>query len=233
MERPTYKVLASLGKETCELMDKLLTLDPRERITASDALDHEYFWSDPLPADPRRSVHHFSTPDEVSGGSFFRTSLPSYEASHEFDQRGRRHQPPVQNEPPVPQNRKLPNDDTARRGVHDGSMQPYGPTSGYNLMGVSLHPSQLPYQHPPVAPPQVLRPPGHRNAGSRAGNVLSGHNGANFGDRRHQTSQLPPRPPGLPLRPEGLSQLPGRRPIAKGGPPLPRGPPGSYGLNYG
>lgn len=37
-------------------MDKLLTCNPRERITASVALDHEYFWTDPLPADPKRYV---------------------------------------------------------------------------------------------------------------------------------------------------------------------------------
>ena len=49
-------IFGSLGKETCDLLDKLLTLDPRERITASAALDHEYFWSDPLPADPKRYV---------------------------------------------------------------------------------------------------------------------------------------------------------------------------------
>ena len=43
----------SLGKETCDLLDKLLTCNPRERITATEALDHDYFWTDPLPADPK------------------------------------------------------------------------------------------------------------------------------------------------------------------------------------
>jgi serine/threonine protein kinase len=42
----------SYGTETWDLLDKLLTCNPRERITATDALDHDYFWSDPLPADP-------------------------------------------------------------------------------------------------------------------------------------------------------------------------------------
>lgn len=46
-------VAASIGTETCDLLDKLLTCNPRERITASAALDHDYFWTDPLPADPK------------------------------------------------------------------------------------------------------------------------------------------------------------------------------------
>ena len=43
----------SIGTETCDLMDKLLTCNPSDRITASQALDHDYFWTDPLPADPK------------------------------------------------------------------------------------------------------------------------------------------------------------------------------------
>jgi serine/threonine-protein kinase BUR1 len=43
----------SIGPETVDLLDKLLTCNPRERITAAEALDHDYFWSDPLPADPK------------------------------------------------------------------------------------------------------------------------------------------------------------------------------------
>ncbi|KAG1741503.1 kinase-like domain-containing protein [Suillus paluster] len=70
----------SIGAETCDLLDKLLTCNPRDRITASQALDHDYFWTDPLPADPK--------------------TLPSYEASHEFDKRGRRNQPPPGIMPP-------------------------------------------------------------------------------------------------------------------------------------
>ncbi|KAF7349190.1 CMGC/CDK/CDK9 protein kinase [Mycena sanguinolenta] len=61
-----------IGKETCDLLDRLLICNPRERITAAQALDHDYFWTDPMPADPK--------------------TLPQYEASHEFDKRGRHHQ---------------------------------------------------------------------------------------------------------------------------------------------
>lgn len=70
--KQTYDVI---GPDTCDLLDKLLTCNPRERLTAAQALDHEYFWTDPLPADPSK--------------------LPTYEASHEFDKRGRRNQAPI------------------------------------------------------------------------------------------------------------------------------------------
>ena len=51
----------SFGKETCDLFDKLLTCNPRERITAAEALDHDYFWTDPLPADPKKwGFAHYS-----------------------------------------------------------------------------------------------------------------------------------------------------------------------------
>ncbi|KAI9511619.1 Pkinase-domain-containing protein [Russula earlei] len=67
-------VFEQFGAETCDLIDRLLTCNPGERITATQALEHDYFWTDPLPADPK--------------------TLPVYEASHEFDKRGRRQQPP-------------------------------------------------------------------------------------------------------------------------------------------
>lgn len=35
----------------CDLLDKLLMLDPNERIDADTALNHDFFWADPMPCD--------------------------------------------------------------------------------------------------------------------------------------------------------------------------------------
>merc|ERR1719443_2019312 len=63
-----------------DLLRKLLTMDPDQRLTADDALDHEYFWSDPVPA----------TPDQ----------LPKYPPSHEFTAKKRRQAAQPQGQPP-------------------------------------------------------------------------------------------------------------------------------------
>lgn len=38
--------------QAADLMDKFLTLDPLRRITALEALDHDYFYTKPYPAEP-------------------------------------------------------------------------------------------------------------------------------------------------------------------------------------
>ena len=34
-----------------DLIDKLLTLDPKHRIDSDEALNHDFFWTEPLPCD--------------------------------------------------------------------------------------------------------------------------------------------------------------------------------------
>uniref|UniRef100_A0A9I9CXD1 Protein kinase domain-containing protein n=1 Tax=Cucumis melo TaxID=3656 RepID=A0A9I9CXD1_CUCME len=72
MKRRLREVFRHFDRHALELLEKMLTLDPSQRIAAKDALDAEYFWTDPLPCDPK--------------------SLPKYEASHEFQTKKKRQQ---------------------------------------------------------------------------------------------------------------------------------------------
>ncbi|XP_015786124.1 cyclin-dependent kinase 9 [Tetranychus urticae] len=43
-----------------DLLDRLLTLDPSQRINAADALHHDFLWSEPLPGDLSRVLSQFN-----------------------------------------------------------------------------------------------------------------------------------------------------------------------------
>ncbi|CAE6502695.1 unnamed protein product, partial [Rhizoctonia solani] len=71
----------SMDEAGIELVDRLLTLNPAKRITAFEALDHDWFWVEPLCCDP--------------------ASLPKYVSSHEYDKRKHKVEgPPMINGPP-------------------------------------------------------------------------------------------------------------------------------------
>lgn len=70
----------------CDLLDKLLLLDPVKRYDSDSALNHDFFWTDPMPCDlskmlaqhtqsmfeylapPRRSGHLRHPHHPVTGG---------------------------------------------------------------------------------------------------------------------------------------------------------------------
>lgn len=56
---------AKIDDLALSLLSKLLTLDPNQRFDAAQALDHDYFWKDPMPCDP--------------------SALPRYPAMHEYE----------------------------------------------------------------------------------------------------------------------------------------------------
>ncbi|CAN0830500.1 Cyclin-dependent kinase C-2 [Linum grandiflorum] len=78
LKRRLREVFRHFDRHALELLEKMLTLDPAQRISAKDALDAEYFWTDPLPCDPK--------------------TLPQYESSHEFQTKKKRQQQRQQEE---------------------------------------------------------------------------------------------------------------------------------------
>eukprot|EP00252_Welwitschia_mirabilis_P017453 TRINITY_DN3867_c0_g2_i1.p1 TRINITY_DN3867_c0_g2~~TRINITY_DN3867_c0_g2_i1.p1 ORF type:complete len:284 (-),score=67.64 TRINITY_DN3867_c0_g2_i1:764-1615(-) len=72
IRRRIRETFRNFDRHALELVEKMLTLDPSQRISAKDALDAEYFWTDPVPCSP--------------------SSLPKYEASHEFQTKKKRQQ---------------------------------------------------------------------------------------------------------------------------------------------
>ncbi|KAI8088255.1 kinase-like domain-containing protein [Thamnidium elegans] len=70
--RQIREAFKAFEEEAVGLLDCLLILDPAKRLAASDALDHDYFYTEPLPIKP--------------------SDLPKYNASHVFERRETRKQ---------------------------------------------------------------------------------------------------------------------------------------------
>jgi len=121
---------AGLEPSAKDLLCKLLAMDPDKRISADDALDHEYFWSDPPPATPE--------------------DLPKYPPSHEFTAKKRRQQSQQQ----AAQQQQQPNQPVSTGGAQHphGQMPPHGAHVPYPQQ---QHPHAPPnpamYHHPPGA----------------------------------------------------------------------------------
>jgi len=48
------RTLRGLSEDAVNFVCALLTLDPPKRLSAQKALDHDFFWNDPMPCDPSR-----------------------------------------------------------------------------------------------------------------------------------------------------------------------------------
>jgi len=127
----------SLEPMAKDLLRKLLMMDPENRITADDALDHEYFWSDPVPATP--------------------AELPKYPPSHEFTAKKRRQS---QQQQPQQQSQQQQPPQQQQQGPGPQQQQLQQPTAGYPQNGYNAQPYGQHYQGYPCASPAPLHPVG-------------------------------------------------------------------------
>ncbi|KDR68381.1 hypothetical protein GALMADRAFT_257032 [Galerina marginata CBS 339.88] len=200
--KQTYDSIG-LPTETVDLLDKLLIVNPRDRLTAAEALVHDYFWTDPLPADPR--------------------TMPSYEASHEFDKRGHRNHPPMPAMPPAQMHHgnqyrhpPPPGNQQFNRGGQRGGPPQHGHGPDSNRRGPGPGPGQGPPQFPPppshgLPNPPHLHPPAFRGGPSHHQHGPPPHGGPHPHGQPplHGQSHLshgqtyppvpPPPPPGQPI----------------------------------
>lgn len=63
------------------LIDRLLTLDPSKRVNALDALDDDFFWSDPMPCSL-----------EITMSSFKKSMFQHYVTQQHYQQQQQQHQ---------------------------------------------------------------------------------------------------------------------------------------------
>lgn len=203
---------ASLDVHAKDLLRKLLAMDPEKRISAMDALDHDYFWTDPAPA----------TPD----------MLPTYPPSHEFTAKKRRlaGQPPQQQQQQhnvpqhnVPQQHNVPPHNVPPHNVpqhnvpqhsvqNQHQQQPHAAMMQSHHHPHHSHQGTFPLQQPMVGYGYPSHNPYHQP--HRVG-----------GGGNYPPPAMPPkryRPDGGPVGPGGGGFFdPG--PVANSGPP--RGPP--------
>ncbi|XP_031490250.1 cyclin-dependent kinase C-2-like isoform X2 [Nymphaea colorata] len=154
MKRRLRDVFKHFDRHALELLERMLTLDPSQRISAKDALDAEYFWCDPLPCDPK--------------------SLPKYESSHEFQTKKKRQQQRQHEETAKRQKLQHPQQHQRLPPIQ----QP-----GQPHMQIRPGPNQPMHNAPPqvVAGPshhynKPRGPPGGQNRYPQGGNPSGGYN---------------------------------------------------------
>lgn len=63
------EVFGKFDPRALNLLSRMLSLNPADRPTASEALDHDYFWTDPVPCKASEYVFLFSFhPSALAGG---------------------------------------------------------------------------------------------------------------------------------------------------------------------
>ncbi|GMI75740.1 cyclin-dependent kinase C;1 [Hibiscus trionum] len=195
MKRRLREVFRHFDRHALELLEKMLTLDPSQRICAKDALDAEYFWTDPLPCDPK--------------------SLPKYESSHEFQTKKKRQQQRQQEENAKRQKLQHPQPHARLPPIQSGQahaqMRP-GPNP-------PLHGSQAPVaagaSHHYGKPRGPAGGPGRYPGNGTSGGYNHPNRGGQGGGGGYSSGPYPPQGRGQPYG--GSSGMPSAGPRGGGG----------------
>ncbi|WVR04002.1 hypothetical protein IAU60_001001 [Kwoniella sp. DSM 27419] len=222
MELPIAECASRWGMDRggVDLMCKLLTLDPKKRLTADEALDHPWFWISPLPANPKstkinvESSHEMTTRpkhDPVAAPAPVRQSAqrPPQQA-YQPGLRG----PPGYNNGPVRPGHGYP----AHQGASGFGPPGHGP--GYQQPGVNAWGPQGSMQQG-FGPGGVMAGPPGAYGNGPGGNLYSGNGPLQYQQRPPQPygNGMPPQPglvsgpgggrPGVPNAPFKLASRPG------------------------
>ncbi|KAK7276616.1 hypothetical protein RIF29_17759 [Crotalaria pallida] len=194
MKRRLREVFRHFDRHALELLERMLTLDPAQRITAKDALDAEYFWTDPLPCDPK--------------------SLPKYEASHEFQTKKKRQQQRQNEEMAKRQKMQHPQQHTRLPPIQPGGQHGHMRSGPNQIHGSQPQVATGPGHH--YVKPRG--PPGGPGRYPPSGNPGGGYNHPNRGGQGggggYGSGPYPPQGRGPPY---GSGGMPGGGPRGGGG----------------
>ncbi|CDY14526.1 hypothetical protein HID58_054865 [Brassica napus] len=85
LKRRLIETYGHFDAHALELLECMLVLDPPKRISAKDALDSDYFWSEPLPCEPKRLLASYKSSHELQTKKK-RKSMPRKTASQVLNQ---------------------------------------------------------------------------------------------------------------------------------------------------
>lgn len=179
-----------IPREALTLVERMLTLDPKKRISAKDALDADYFWTEPWPATPAQ--------------------LPQFPSSHEYQAKKRRQQEGPSSSEPNNKRQKiqtsgpLPGVPPVQQpypshGLPQGSRPATAPPQGSRSSGGYPPQQQRPYPHGAPPLPSHAAPLPQNNSGPRPpSDAYKGQGPPSSQQRSNYRPQGPPsnsRPP--------------------------------------
>ncbi|CAL5220168.1 g2134 [Coccomyxa viridis] len=181
-----------------DLLERMLRLDPKKRISAMEAFKDDFFWSImPLP--------------------FEETEMPTFDASHELDMKRKRHADRGQRQEGQAQ---------AHQGTHDAKRQrtTHNANTGYNQQHYAQQQQHSSYPAPgshvrPTPMPAIAY--GAQPVAYAAASMYPPQQQAGYGAPGQYPGQMAGRPPvhgTRPARVDPLSYMPQQQPMRPGAP---------------